>query len=83
MHSKEAFGEQVKVLDDILKRAKTNLETSYGRKINYGPAGAPNAAMPSAQETAPPASLLKEGHITTFANGQQWSMRNGKAERIK
>lgn len=35
MHSKEAFDEQVKVLDDILKRAKTNLETSYGRKINY------------------------------------------------
>ena len=38
---------------------------------------------PSAQETAPPPSLLKEGHITTFANGQQWSMRNGKAERVK
>lgn len=35
MHSKDAFNEQVKVLDDILKRAKTNLETSYGRKINY------------------------------------------------
>ena len=41
MHSKEAFGEQVKVLDDILSRAKSNLETSYGRKINYGPSGAP------------------------------------------
>jgi hypothetical protein len=38
---------------------------------------------PSAQETAPPPSLLKEGHVTTFANGQQWSMRNGKAERVK
>ena len=38
---------------------------------------------PSAQETAPPPSLLKDGHITTFANGQQWSMRNGKAERVK
>ena len=35
MHSKDAFNEQVKVLDDMLKRAKTNLETSYGRKINY------------------------------------------------
>jgi hypothetical protein len=41
MHSKEAFGEQVKVLDDILSRAKSNLETSYGRKINYGPSGVP------------------------------------------
>lgn len=44
MHSKEAFGEQVKVLDDILNRAKSNLETSYGRKINYGPSGAQSAA---------------------------------------
>lgn len=44
MHSKEAFGEQVKVLDDILNRAKSNLETSYGRKINYGPSGAPPAS---------------------------------------
>jgi len=38
---------------------------------------------PNLQETAPPPSLLKEGHVTTFANGQQWSMRNGKAERVK
>jgi hypothetical protein len=44
MHSKEAFGEQVKVLDDILNRAKSNLETSYGRKINYGPSGTQSAA---------------------------------------
>lgn len=44
MHSKEAFGEQVKVLDGILSRAKTNLETSYGRKMNYGPSGAPPAS---------------------------------------
>lgn len=85
MHSKEAFGEQVKVLDDILNRAKTNLETSYGRKMSYTVPARPAAqgAQPSAQETAPPPSLLKEGHVTTFANGQQWSMRNGKAERVK
>jgi hypothetical protein len=85
MHSKEAFGEQVKVLDGILERAKNNLETSYGRKMSYTVPVKPGAqgAQPSAQETAPPPSLLKEGHITTFANGQQWSMRNGKVERVK
>ena len=81
MHSKDAFNEQVKVLDGILDRAKTNLETSYGRKINYTVPTKPGAQ--GAQETAPPPSLLKEGHVTTFANGQQWSMRNGKAERVK
>ena len=44
MQSKEAFNEQVKVLDGLLSRAKTNLETSYGRKMNYGPSGAPPAS---------------------------------------
>lgn len=44
MQSKEAFNEQVKVLDGLLSRAKANLETSYGRKMNYGPFGAPPAS---------------------------------------
>ena len=54
MYSKEAFGEQVKVLDDILNRAKTNLETSYGRKMSYTVPARPAAqgAQPSAQPAA-------------------------------
>lgn len=51
MHSKEAFGEQVKVLDDILNRAKTNLETSYGRKMSYTVPARP--AAQGAQQAAP------------------------------
>jgi len=55
MHSKEAFGEQVKVLDGILSRAKTNLETSYGRKMNYAVPAKPGTqgAQPAMSENAP------------------------------
>ena len=55
MHSKEAFGEQVKVLDGILSRAKTNLETSYGRKMNYAVPAKPGVqnAQPAMSENAP------------------------------
>ena len=81
MHSKSAFDEQVKVLEELVKTSKDSLESTYGRKINYTVPTKPGAQ--GAQETAPPPSLLKEGHVTTFANGQQWSMRNGKAERVK
>jgi hypothetical protein len=74
MQSKEAFNEQVKVLDGLLSRAKTNLETSYGRKMNYG--------APGALDAAPPAAALKEGYVTTFKNGQQWILKNGKPEKV-
>lgn len=74
IHSKEAFNEQVKVLDGLLSRAKTNLETSYGRKMNYG--------TPGALDAAPPPAALKEGHVTTFKNGQQWILKNGKPEKV-
>lgn len=40
LHSKSAFDEQVKVLEDIVKTSKDTLESTYKRKINYGPSGA-------------------------------------------
>jgi hypothetical protein len=64
-------------------KRKTSIE-NLG-KANYNVENfqtAPNNFAPAAV-AAPPVSMLKEGHITTFANGQQWSMRNGKAERVK
>jgi len=35
--------------------------------------------------TLPPAAMsaLKEGHVTTFSNGQQWKLTNGKPEQVK
>jgi len=56
-----------------LGKANYNVENFQTAPTNFAPAAV----------AAPPASMLKEGHITTFSNGQQWSMRNGKAERVK
>ena len=41
------------------------------------------AAPPVAGQSSPPVSALKEGHDTTFANGQVWRMTGGKAVRVK
>lgn len=43
---------------------------------------APNAALPNALPAAPPPAALKEGHVTTFKNGQQWILKNGKPEKV-
>jgi hypothetical protein len=74
MHSKSAFDEQVKVLEELVKTSKDSLESTYGRKINYG--------TPGALDATPPAAALKEGHVTTFKNGQQWILKNGKPEKV-
>jgi hypothetical protein len=43
--SRDGMKEQVKVLEGILKRGRENLESSYGRKIDFGaPSGGANLA---------------------------------------
>jgi hypothetical protein len=45
MTSRDAIKEQVKVLEGILKRGKENLESSYGRKLDFGaPSGGADLA---------------------------------------
>jgi hypothetical protein len=41
------------------------------------------APKPTAPADAPPVTALKEGHTTTFANGQQWTLQKGKQVRVK
>jgi hypothetical protein len=41
------------------------------------------APKPVAPADAPPVNALKEGHTTTFANGQQWTLQKGKQVRVK
>lgn len=46
---------------------------------------APAPATSPVPETLPPpvAGRLKEGTITTFGNGQQWTLRNGRPSRVR
>ena len=47
--------------------------------------GTPAPAPAPAPAALPPAALaqLKEGVVTTFANGQQWKLQNGKPVKVK
>lgn len=47
------------------------------------PAAAPAAAPAPQASGSPPAHLLKDGIVTTFANGQSWTLENGKPQRVK
>lgn len=57
--------------------------------LGSGGAAPPPAAGSSEQagkargSASPPVSALKEGHITTFANGQRWTLRGGKPARVQ
>ena len=55
-----------------LGKANFNVENFQAAPSNFSPAPV----------TAPPAAALKEGHITTFKNGQQWILKNGKPEKV-
>jgi len=55
-----------------LGKANFNVENFQTAPTNFAPAAV----------AAPPAAALKEGHITTFKNGQQWTLTNGKPEKV-
>lgn len=47
------------------------------------PAAPQGATEATVQAAAPPVELLKEGAITTFKNGQQWTLQGGKPVRVQ
>jgi hypothetical protein len=49
-----------------------------GAPATAGPAPAPGGAMPPPEAI----SALKEGQVTTFENGQKWTLKNGKPEQV-
>jgi hypothetical protein len=55
-----------------LGKANFNVENFQAAPTNFSPAPV----------AAPPAAALKEGHVTTFKNGQQWTLTNGKPEKV-
>ena len=55
-----------------LGKANFNVENFQAAPTNFSPAPV----------AAPPIAALKEGHVTTFKNGQQWILKNGKPEKV-
>jgi hypothetical protein len=53
-------------------KANFNVENFQSAPSNFSPAPV----------VAPPVAALKEGHVTTFKNGQQWILKNGKPEKV-
>ena len=55
------------------------------QRINPTASEAATGGPPNARGNLPAAarSQLKEGHITTFANGQKWTLKNGQPEQVQ
>lgn len=53
-----------------------------GQQPAAAPAAPPQRGSQGGSD-APPASALKEGHITNFANGQAWTLQGGQPVRVK
>ena len=61
---------------------KEEYERQWRAKWKQQNPDAAPAASTSAS-TTPPVSKLREGVATTFGNGQTWTLKNGKPERVK
>ena len=66
----------------IEAKRKTTLENLGKANFNVENFQTPSTNFSPAAVAAPPAAALKEGHITTFKNGQQWTLTNGKPEKV-
>lgn len=84
---------KLKLLRKQYENANAEIEVAYGEDSGYSAMGGmkpkPAAAKPSAAAKPTPgglppqaASQLKAGHITTFGNGQKWTIRDGKPARV-
>jgi hypothetical protein len=47
------------------------------------PSGASTTTEPAVALPQAAMSALKEGHVTTFSNGQKWTLQNGKPAQVK
>lgn len=72
--SPQAIKDKEARLANIIEAAKIKA----GRAAKLVPEVKSNVSL-----DAPPVTALKEGHTTTFANGQQWTLQQGKQVRVK
>ncbi len=77
--SKENIGFSDLPVDEQRARATDVL---LGSEASRKPATPVDPVAPSAPTAAPPINLLKEGVRTKFKNGQVWTLKNGKPERV-
>lgn len=71
---------------DEYKDIRTNYESKLDRIRDANARLLSNAPAPSSPQTALPpeaAKQLKQGEVTTFKNGQSWTIRDGKPVRVK
>ena len=51
--------------------------------LGRGREGGAAPVAPSGGGGSPPVSALKEGQVTTFANGQKWTLKNGQPAKVQ
>ena len=64
------------------KRIQQNY-TDIATRMNLDPRNVITDYTSPAGTALPPTSALKEGHQTAFANGQVWTLKNGKPVQVK
>jgi hypothetical protein len=74
---------------DEFKSIKNNYESRLDRirdanaKLLGGVSSSSSQSVPQTELPAAAKARLAEGQITTFNNGQQWTLKNGKPVRVK
>jgi hypothetical protein len=76
---KKRMEERAALIEAKRKTTLENLGKAYFNVENFQ---TPSTNFSPAPIAAPPAAALKEGHVTTFKNGQQWTLTNGKPEKV-
>jgi hypothetical protein len=84
----EAAIVKLQKLKEQYQNANDQIDIQFGEDSGYAPLGGtgrsppPKASPAAPSPKAPPISALKADHITTFANGQRWTLRNGQPVRV-
>lgn len=85
----EAAIKKLKGLRRELENANAQIDVQFSEESGFSALAEPAAQAPAPKPPAakaggstPPAAALKPGQITTFANGQRWTLRGGKPVRV-
>jgi hypothetical protein len=76
------MSQQLQLLEQ--QRQSILAKQNSGRAVPQAtPVANPKNVAPQASTSTPPIAALKEGHTTTFKNGQVWTLVGGKPKRIQ